>query len=83
MDFSRSKDNQTRTFGQLIEYNMRYIFLEKLYSKCDIETSPKPFHISKHNSGSITLDQQSEVLQSLILLYIQVEDYQNILKLKF
>ena len=30
-------------FGQLIEYNMRNIFLEKLYSKCGGETSPKPF----------------------------------------
>ena len=27
--FSRSKDNQTMKFGQLIEYNMRKIFLEK------------------------------------------------------
>ena len=27
-------------FGQLIEYNMRNIFLEKLYTKCGRETSP-------------------------------------------
>ena len=26
---SRSKDNQTMKFGQLIEYNLRNIFLEK------------------------------------------------------
>ena len=26
-DISRSKGNQTMTFGQLIEYNVRYIFL--------------------------------------------------------
>ena len=30
-------------FGQLIEYNMRNIFLEKLYTKCGGETSPRPF----------------------------------------
>ena len=28
-------------FGQLIEYNMRNIFSEKSYSKCDEETSPR------------------------------------------
>ena len=31
---SRSKDNQTTKFGQLIEYNMINIFLEKSYTKC-------------------------------------------------
>ena len=30
-------------FGQLIECNMRNIFLEKSYTKCDGETSPRPF----------------------------------------
>ena len=44
---SRSKDNQTVKFGQLIEYNTRKIFHEKSYPKCDGETSPKPF--SKKN----------------------------------
>ena len=29
-------------FGKLIEYNMRNNILEKLYSKCGGETSPKP-----------------------------------------
>ena len=40
---SRSKDNQTVKLGQLIEYNMRKIFLEKSYAKCGGETSPKTF----------------------------------------
>ena len=31
-------------FGQLIEYNMRIIFLEKLYTKCGGEPSLKPFY---------------------------------------
>ena len=30
-------------FGQLIEYNMRNIFREKSYRKCDEETNPRPF----------------------------------------
>ena len=29
--------------GQLIEYNMRNIILEKSYTKYGAETSPKPF----------------------------------------
>ena len=32
-NISRSKGNQTMKFGQLIEYNMRNIFLEKSYTK--------------------------------------------------
>ena len=39
----KSKDNQTMKFGQLIEYNMRNIFLEYLSAKCVGESSPKPF----------------------------------------
>ena len=31
------------TFGQLIECNMRSIFLEKSYTKCDGETIPRLF----------------------------------------
>ena len=44
-NISRSKDNQTMKFGQLIEYNMRNFFLEKSYAKCDGETVPRPFSI--------------------------------------
>ena len=42
-NISRSKDNQTIKFGQLIECNMRNIFLEKSYTKCDGELVPDPF----------------------------------------
>ena len=52
---SRSRDNQTVKFGQLIEYNMRKIFLEKSYAKCGGETIPKPF--PKNPKLSISLDQ--------------------------
>ena len=30
-------------FGQLIEYSIRNIFLEKSYTKCGGSTSPRPF----------------------------------------
>ena len=30
------------TFGQLIEYNMRKIFIEKLYTKCGGKLFPDP-----------------------------------------
>ena len=42
-NISRCKDNQTMKFGQLIDYNMRTIFIEKLYAKCGGETSQSPF----------------------------------------
>ena len=54
-NISRSKGNQTVKFGQLIEYNMRNIFLEKSYTKCGGETVPRPF--CKNSQVSISLDQ--------------------------
>ena len=47
-NISRSKDNKTETFGQLIGYNMRNIFLKKSYSKCGEEASPGPFHKNRN-----------------------------------
>ena len=41
--------------GQLIEYNLRNIFLEKSYTKCGGETSSRPF--SEKLKLSISLDQ--------------------------
>ena len=40
---SRSKGNQTMKFGQLTEYNMNDIFLQKSYTECGRETSPRTF----------------------------------------
>ena len=40
---SRKKGNQTIKFGHLIEYNMKNIFLEKSYTRCDREIIPWPF----------------------------------------
>ena len=44
-NISRSKGYQAMKFGQLIEYNMIMIILEKSYTKCSGEaSSPRPFH---------------------------------------
>ena len=44
---SRSKGNQAMKFGQLIEYNLRNIFVGKLHTKYTAETIPTPlFKIS-------------------------------------
>ena len=42
-NISRGKGNQTIKFGQLIEYNMKNIFLEKSYTKFGGELVPGPF----------------------------------------
>ena len=39
-NISRSKYNQTIKFGQLMEYNMRNIFIEKSYPNYSEETIP-------------------------------------------
>ena len=57
-------------FGQLIEYNMRNIFLKKSFTKCGGETGPRPF--SGKLKLSISLDQSSKVLYSLLLLYAKL-----------
>ena len=42
-NLSRYKYNHTMKFGQLIEYNMRNIFLEKPYTGFGGDTIPRPF----------------------------------------
>ena len=53
--YLRRKGNQTMKFARLIEYNMTNIFLEKSYTKCSGETSPRLF--SKISKLRIPLDQ--------------------------
>ena len=55
-NISRSKGNPAMNFGQLIECNIRNISLEKSYTKCRRETSPKSF--AEKLELSISLDQQ-------------------------
>ena len=59
-NISRSKGNQTKKFGQLIDYFMRIIFIQKRYTKCGGETTPRPF--SEKLKLNISLDQLSKVL---------------------
>ena len=54
-DISRYKGNQAIKFGQLLEYNMKNIFVEKSYTKCGGETIPSPF--SKKPKLMRSLDQ--------------------------
>ena len=54
----RRKGNQTMKFSQLIEYNMRNIFLENDPQSVG-DASPRPF--SKNSKLSISLDEKSEM----------------------
>ena len=54
-------------FGQLTEYNMRSISVEKSCKKCAGETIPRP--LSKNLKLSISLDQQCKTLNHLFLLH--------------
>ena len=56
--------------GHLVEYNLRNIFLEKSYTKCDGETISRSF--SKKSKLSISLDQNYKVLYILFLLFAKL-----------
>ena len=58
-NISKSKGNQTIKFGQLIERNMRSMFLQKSYKKCGAGISPRPF--SEKWKLGISLDQKSKI----------------------
>ena len=62
-----TKQKQTMKFGQLIEYNMCNIFVEKSYTKYGGETIPRP--ISKKSKLSISFNQYCKALDGLSLLY--------------
>ena len=66
-NISRSEGYQTMNLGQIIECNMRSIFLEKSYSKYGGETSPRP--LSKKLKLPISLDQWLKILNNLFLSY--------------
>ena len=63
-NISGSKGNQTMKFGLLIEYNMRNISLEKSYTKCSGEGSPRSF--CKKSKLSMFLDKGVKELSFLI-----------------
>ena len=77
-NISRSKENQIMKFGQLTEYNMINVFLEKSFTKYG-GTIPRPF--PEKSKLNISLVQQSKVLYNLNFIVCHVEGYRNILKL--
>ena len=57
-------------FGQLIEYNMRNIVLEKSYTKYGGDIIPRPF--SKISKLNIPQDEWTKVLECLFLLHAKL-----------
>ena len=58
-------------FGQLIEYNLRKIFIENSFTKYGGRTIPRPFF--KKLKLTISLDQYSKVLYILFLLFAKLK----------
>ena len=44
LHISKRSGNQLIKYGQLIEYNMRNIFFDKLFTKFGGESIPRPFY---------------------------------------
>ena len=42
LDISKSNGNQAMKLDHLLEYNMKNIFIEKLYTECGREFIPRP-----------------------------------------
>ena len=61
------KDKQTMKIGQLIEYNMRNIFLQKSYETCGGETIPR-IEQNRAYLGINTL----KILRDLFLFYAKM-----------
>ena len=61
--------------AQLVEYNLRHIFLEKSYTKCGGETITRPFF--KKSKLSLSLDQYSKVLYILLLLFAKLRTFES------
>ena len=60
---------------QLIEYNLRNIFLEKSYTRCGGETILWPS--SKKSKLSISLGQYSKALYILFLLFAKLRTIES------
>ena len=76
-NMSGNRGNQTMKFDQLIEYNMRNVFLEK-WNPTLQKLVPDPF--LKNQNWGYLWDLKSKVLQSLFLLYANlraIEIYWN------
>ena len=71
-------------FDQSTEYYKRKLFINKLYEKCDLETSSRSFLIFKESSVTKNL-RKSECRfgQILIVLLLHIQYKQLDLKLSF
>ena len=79
-NISERKGKETIKIDQLIEFNMRNLFLEKSYKKCGGQTYSRYF--SKESKFKISQNQNFEISYSFLFLCIRFEDYQNILRLR-
>ena len=64
---SRSKENQAMETGELLEYNLRNNFLEKLHTKFGGKTIPRLF--SEKSKLNISLDQYSKAKVYIFCFY--------------
>ena len=67
-------------FGWIINYNRNIFWKNRTQTYSIIYLFPDPF--LKKNRIEECLDQHSEVLHNFLLLYVQIEEYQSILKLR-
>ena len=75
-NISRSKSNQAVEFGQLIQYNMKNIFVEKSYTKCGGESIPDSF-VKNENWAYLWMN--SLKFKTFCFYCMPSGDYQNIL----
>ena len=75
-NISRSKGNQAVEFGQLIQYNMKNIFVEKSYTKCGGESIPDSF-VKNENWAYLWMN--SLKFKTFCFYCMPSGDYQNIL----
>ena len=79
-NISSSQCNQAMKIGQLIEYNIRNIFIEKLYTKYGGEASPRPFH--KNQNWTYLWTNSLKCYKVCFYCMFKSKVYQNIFKLK-
>ena len=65
---SRSNDNKTMKLGQLIEYNVKNIFLQNSCTKWGTKTSFRPLFVFKKASYKVKASVQNLSLNVLVVL---------------
>ena len=72
-NISRGRGKQTMKFGQLIENNMRNIFLEKPYTKYGGKASSRPFYKNQNWGYYWNNALNCWTVIKFVLLHVQVE----------